>query len=80
MPNSAAESRPKRGSPALSMKMAPFRLGTTKDPLENEPTRAGCRPGITKSAGEPLNGTVSSELFVTLRIAASSKETRGQAS
>src|SRR5438128_505963 len=54
------------GSPALSMKAAPLRLRTNGNPLENADRCAGWRPWIIESAGEPVNGTKSSELFGTL--------------
>src|SRR5271157_986218 len=44
----------KRGSPALSMKSADFRPGTTENSLEKEDRCAGWRPRIIESAGEPL--------------------------
>jgi hypothetical protein len=39
------------------MKTGRRRSGTTENPLENEDHRAGCRPWITESAGEPIDGT-----------------------
>ena len=42
------------GSPALSMKSADFRPGTTENSLEKEDRCAGWRPRIIESAGEPL--------------------------
>src|SRR5271166_2335679 len=41
------------GSPALSMKSADFRPGTTENSLEKEDRCAGWRPRIIESAGEP---------------------------
>src|SRR5271166_3388959 len=42
------------GSPALSMKSADFRPGTTENSLEKEDRCAGWRPRIIESAGEPF--------------------------
>src|SRR5271157_3276991 len=44
-----------RGSPALSMKSADFRPGTTENSLEKEDRCAGWRPRIIESAGEPFS-------------------------
>jgi hypothetical protein len=68
------------GSSALSMKTTVLRYGMIENSLKNEDRWPGRGPSIIKSAGEPINDTVSSELFVTLPVVASRKETRGQAS
>jgi len=46
--------QPDVGSPALSMKSADFRPGTTENSLEKEDRYAGWRPRIIESAGEPI--------------------------
>jgi len=51
--NSVAEGETDNGSPALSMKSADFRPGTTENSLEKEDRCAGWRPRIIESAGEP---------------------------
>jgi hypothetical protein len=53
VPDSFEETVPDTGSPALSMKAAPFGLRTTENPLESEGRVSGSRHWIIESAGEP---------------------------
>jgi hypothetical protein len=62
------------------MKTTVLRYGMIENSLRNKDRWPGRGPSIIKSADEPINDTVSSELFVTLPAVASRKETRGRAS
>jgi hypothetical protein len=68
------------GSSALSMKTTVLRYGMIENSLKNEDRWPGRGPSIIKSAGEPINGTVSSKTFGTLVVADKRKETRAQTS
>src|SRR4051794_21923113 len=50
------------------MKLDSCLPGLTENPLKNEDDHASWRPWITRIAGEPVSGTVSSELFGFSRI------------
>jgi len=55
------------GSPAIPMKTALLRSGTTENPLENEDRRARWWPWITESAGEPDSDRLQPEPVVLVR-------------